>query len=706
MKSSVSIGSGQVAPNDQQFDPDRQIDPALPPFEVLRRHDRTLREIFQSGWSTGDKAEGGVPRNMVGDGYDALLEGSNFKYEPGPPCSRASASRFFKNTWASLGVVYGDIGTSPIYTVASILSFTSSPAPDDVKGAVSLIIWSFFLIVILKYLILVLQTDYQGKGGVFALISLLYPGPERPYVRELLVFLACLAFSCMIADGALTPAVSVVSAISGVLIPAPELGVAFVVPISMFILLLLLLYQRFGTAIIGYSFSPIIALWFIALFGFGISWVIQAPEIFEAFNPWLGIDFIIRNQVAGWLNLSNVLLAVTGCEALYADSGHFGANPIRLSWFAVAFPGLTLNYLGQGALLLVDPSKVASPYYNMLQGPLYWPMFVLTILATIIASQAMLSAAFSLVQQALALDVCPRMKVIYTSSVEEGQVYVPAVNVILGLLMLGIIAGFQTSSQLGNAYGMSIAVIMVETSILLCFVMRFVWKWWIPGIIIIMFPILILELGFLTAACSKIPNGAWFSVVVSFVLTTLLFAWHRGRVAMNRALNENYIDAEGWTNTAISQVQRVPGLSFFFTPLPVGVPPLVDIYANHINALPSQVIITSVRKVRIPSVPDNYMCLVENILPGVWRLIITLGFRQDIDFVLVMNELARHNVNTDTRMCYVFSDPHVEAKDGSPWYHKMLLWAFKPMVDMQYSAALEFGVQSNQAIHVGHAMKC
>jgi KUP system potassium uptake protein len=693
-----------------------KVDPMPPSFETLRRHDQHLRNVFLHGWSTGIADVSPMATN-VDDFYDILQEPTGVEVR-----SRKSAAwLFFKNSWASLGIIYGDIGTSPIYTITSILAFIGAPPqPEDVKGAVSLILWSLLLIVCLKYIVLVLRTDYQGKGGIFALISLLFPTTKSIVKRELLAFLGCFAFGCMIADGALTPAISVLSAVEGVLIPAPQLGIAFTVPVAVVILIALFLYQRWGTAIVGYSFSPIITLWFISLGGFGIYWITFAPQIFEAFNPWLGINFVIRYQVAGWLNLAFVLLAVTGCEALYADLGHFGANPIRLSWFLVACPALMLNYIGQGALLLVDPTKYNASYFNMIQGPLYWPVFVLTLLATIIASQAMISAMFSLVQQAVGLDACPRMKIVHTNVEQEGQVYVPAANLLLGAIVIGVIVGFQRSAAVADAYGLAIAAMMVLTSILVCVVMHAVWHWWIIAIVPVMTPILILELGFLTGACSRIPTGAWFTVVVATIFTTILYIWHRGRVAMNVATSQSYTDIEEWQSR--DQVPCVPSFSFFFTPLPVGIPSLVTSYTRLLSSLPSNVVITCVRIARIPHVPHNQQYLIETMGPGLWRLVLTFGFRQRIDFASICEELHLRGLPVGFRrpdaimhtedekelhdcVSYVFDREQLEAKADSPWYHKLLVFLFAPIHSVQYPLAMELGVTSSQTIELGHSMK-
>ncbi len=447
----------------------------------------------------------------------------------------------------------------------------------------------------------------------------------------------------------------------------------------------------------------------LSLAGFGIYWIAQAPSIFEAFNPWLGIDFIIRNQVSGWLNLANVLLAVTGCEALYADRGHFGAHPIRLSWFLIAMPALMLNYLGQGALLLLAPSLVPASFFNMLQGPLYWPVFVLSIMATVIASQAMLSGMFSLVQQALALDVCPTVKLVQTSKIEEGQVYAPAANVILGLLCLGIIAGFQTSAALTNAYGFNISLMMVETSVLFCIVLHVVWGWWIPTVVAVMGPVMLLELGFATAAFSKVPTGAWFPLTLAVIFTTIFYVWHRGRVAMTLATISNYVDVEAWSR--LSTVPRVAGRSFLFTPLPIGVPHLLTAYATHVHALPSQILITTVRRVRVPLVARDDVYFVENLAPGLWRLIITLGFRQSLDFGQIVADLEGAGLPPTegggwNDVSFVFSATHVEPKPGSPWYHRLMLWAFAPMQDMQYPLARQYGVPSQQVLSLGYVLRC
>ncbi len=677
------------------------LDQDAPSAEVLHQHDDAIRELLLQTWTSAGMVKLRATKSAAGgrDTFNLLVE---------EPDTTAGSNwwTFLTLAWASLGVVFGDIGTSPIYTINNVLtSISTTPAPADVIGCVSLIIWSLILIVVLKYVLLVLCTDYQGKGGIFALISLLFPISERAWVREMLVFLACMAFGAMLADGMLTPAISVLSAMEGVLIPAPQLGVAFTVPMSVAVLLALFVYQRVGSAKIGYTFSPVMILWYIILAGYGIYWITMAPDVLQAFNPWLGINFLVRNQVAGWLALSFVLLSLTGCEALYADRGHFGANPIRLSWFAIVFPALVLNYLGQGALLLVNPTMVNSPFFNMVAGSLYWPIFVVTLLSTIIASQSLISAVFSLVQQAVKLDICPRVRIVHTSGEHEGQVYVPAANVVLCVAVLVVVVGFQRSANLADSFGLAVAVIMFQTSFLFCFVMHRVWHVWVVLIVAIMTPIMLLELGFLTAAFARVPHGAWFTLVVTTLVTIFFYVWHRGRIAMFGVMSRRSMSIEEWVG--YDHFVRVPSLSFFFTPLPVGIPVLLRAYAANINSLPSHIVLTTIRVVRLPCVSPGEMYVAELMAPGIWRLLITTGFNQPVNFSSVRNELQLRGLNTQqTRTTYVFEDPRVKPDAKLPWYHRLMIALFGVMHAIQVPLSKEHKVPALNTMSLGHTVKC
>jgi KUP system potassium uptake protein len=678
------------------------VAPEAIPFDLLRQHDAALSDVFDDVWSSAVKL---VPSQAL-DNFETHL------IEPSYPVKHSLWRRFVtivSMSWASLGVVYGDIGTSPIYTVNGSLSFLGHiPTPDEVKGLISLLLWSLILIVAYKYVILVLSTGYYGKGGAFALVSKLMTVTKKKVAREVLVLIGCLAFALILADGVITPAISVLSAVEGVLIPAPQLGIAFTNPIAIFILVGIYFSQRIGTKIIGYIFSPVILLWFITLCGFGIYWVIQEPGIFEAFNPWLGINFIITNQVAGWLNLSYVILCCTGGEALFADKGHFGANPIRISWFLIVFPALLLNYLGQGALLLMDPSKIDNPFFHMMEGPLYWPVFVLAILATIIASQAVISALFTLSQQAINLKVLPRLHIIHTNVEKEGQVYVPVVNWILAILGIAIVIGFQRSSALSATYGFTVSADMFLTSILFCIVVHRIRHWFLVVIIPMMLPVIVLEFGFLTATCSKIPTGAWFTLTLAFIVTCLSYVWHRGTVALDVVTRASYVDMEDWSLRNGHLSRSINRFFLFLTDYPVGVPPLIDDMSHHTSVLPIHRAILSIRVVRIPFVRKEDMFVIETLEAGaMWRIVWTLGYQQDVNLATVCSLLERAGLPASSaNVTFVFARKIIEASPTKPWYHRLMMSIYLAMYLFEHPAYLDFQTPPRTVMEIGQTLIC
>jgi KUP system potassium uptake protein len=441
---------------------------------------------------------------------------------------------FLALTLRSLGIIFGDIGTSPLYVVSTI--FTDEPTEIQLIGALSLVIWSLIIFVTIKYGIFILMADNNGEGGTFALCGLLTGEQSTlgPRAKKAVTIVALIAASMLIGDGALTPAVSVLSAIEGIAVEAPNLQ-SWIVPITVIILIILFLAQRFGTSKIGVTFGPIMIVWFGTLFAIGIWQITYQPSILRAFNPWEALQYLIREKGTGFDQIGGVFLAVTGLEALYADLGHFGRWPIRTSWFFIVFPAVTANYLGQGALLIGNSTLIDNPFYHSVPDWGHWPMVVLATMATLIASQAIITGSFSLISQAVALQCSVPFKIIHTSKKIAGQIYVPAINFILMILTIAVTAGFQTGSSITNAYGVTVCSVMIITTVLYMCVMHFTWHKKIY--LILPFGLFLIMDSFTWAANSiKIPNGGWVAIVIGTCASILSFSWYFGELQLRRFL--------------------------------------------------------------------------------------------------------------------------------------------------------------------------
>ena len=441
---------------------------------------------------------------------------------------------FLALTLRSLGIIFGDIGTSPLYVISTI--FSDPPTETQLIGALSLVVWSLIVLVTIKYGIFILMADNYGEGGTFALCGLLTGKQSTlgPRAKRVITVVALIGASLLIGDGALTPAVSVLSAIEGIAVEAPSLQ-SWIVPITVIILIIFFLVQRWGTSKIGITFGPIMMVWFGTLFIIGIWRITYQPSILKAFNPWEALQYLIQEKETGFEQIGGVFLAVTGLEALYADLGHFGRWPIRTSWFFIVFPAVTANYLGQGALLIGNSSLIDNPFYHSVPDWGHWPMVVLATMATLIASQAIVTGSFSLISQAIALECSVPFQIIHTSKKIIGQIYVPAINFTLMILTIVVTAGFQTSSSITNAYGVTVCSVMILTTILYMCVMRFTWHKKIY--LILPFGLFLIIDSFTLAANSiKVPNGGWVAIVIGTCFSILSFSWYFGQMQLRRFL--------------------------------------------------------------------------------------------------------------------------------------------------------------------------
>lgn len=536
---------------------------------------------------------------------------------------------------AALGVVFGDIGTSPLYTMREIFAGGAHPVPitpDNVFGILSILFWSLVVVVSVKYVLFVMRADNRGEGGIMALMALVSGAGEGMSGRagKSLMLLGLFGAALFYGDSVLTPAVSVLSAVEGLEVAAPQLA-PYLVPLALVVLAGLFFLQRHGTARVGAYFGPIIVLWFLVIGGLGLLRIVEHPSILSALSPVWAWQFLVGNPALGFFSLGATVLALTGGEALYADMGHFGRQPIRLAWFAIVLPGLLLNYFGQGALLLADAEAVANPFYLMAPEWLLLPLVGLATLATVIASQAVISGAYSLTRQAIQLGYMPRMEVRHTSSQAEGQIYLPMVNWTLLVLVALLVVGFGSSSALAAAYGIAVTGTMVITTLLAAVVVRRLWHWpwhWVLGLVV---PLLLVDLAYCSANLMKIAQGGWFPLALGIGIYLLMTTWKKGRDALALRLAENYIGLDELITQVAPEVPTIPGNGVFLTQSTVPVPHALLHCLKHFRTFHERVVILTVEVQGRPHVPASERLQVEILNQQFYKLRIHFGFMDDLD---------------------------------------------------------------------------
>ncbi|MGA9856185.1 MAG: potassium transporter Kup [Gammaproteobacteria bacterium] len=533
----------------------------------------------------------------------------------------------------ALGVVFGDIGTSPLYAISSSFSAGSGlqTTPENVLGVLSLVFWSLVIIVCIKYQLFVLRADNKGEGGILALLALLDPWRTRNSKRSgILIALGIFGAALLYGDGMLTPAISVLSAVEGLQVGASVFSRPIIITITVIILVGLFLFQRSGTSRVGAVFGPITGVWFAVIGVLGLVWIIREPQVLSAIDPAYALGFVIHHGFADIVVLGAVFLCVTGAEALYADLGHFGRIPIRLTWFSYVMPALLLNYFGQGAAILANPDKpVQHLFYNLAPGWFLYPLVALATAATIIASQAVISGAFSLMSQAIQFGQSPRVSIIRTSMDEKGQIYIPSLNWILMLATIAIVLGFKTSDNLAAAYGVAVSSTMVITSVLLFFAMRDVWRWKMVIIVPIMSAFLIVDLMYFIANIFKIWDGGWLPLLVAIIGFTIMSTWSTGRLNLINRLRENTEPLNLFLDRIRSiHPVRVPGTGIFMTAPNLGTPPMLQHHLEHNQVLHAQVVLLTVLTEDIPFVHPQQRLEVEKLDQGFYRVQAHYGFMQ------------------------------------------------------------------------------
>jgi KUP system potassium uptake protein len=552
----------------------------------------------------------------------------------------------------ALGIVFGDIGTSPLYTFSVALARTGHAQPTriDVLAITSLILWALLLMVALKYVVFVLRADNDGEGGILALMALVRPrGKGHRAALPLVVVLGILGAALLYGDGVITPAISVLSAMEGLKLAAPDFAMA-VVPATVLILIALFAVQRQGTASIGRFFGPVMLAWFLVIGLLGVVNIWAAPEILAAVDPRAAARLVAADPVLAFAVFGAVFLALTGGEALYADMGHVGAPAIRLAWFALVLPALLLNYFGQGALILANPAAIDNPFYNLAPGWALMPMILLAAAATVIASQALISGVFSLTQQAMQMGFCPRARIVSTSSDAAGQIYVPAANRLLMLGTLAIVLGFRTSDNLASAYGIAVSGTMLITTILLARAMTTRWRW--PPALVLALTLLfgVVDAIFLAANSLKILDGGWLPLAIGAVIVGLMLCWNKGTGEVHRRLIEMSLPlAEFIAHVDEKVVGRAPGVGVWLTKVEHGASPMLLHHVRHDRVLHKTVILLTVVPERRPRVPFAERHELQRLGhgEGFYRVIVKLGFMQTPDIPLTLKNCSLLGFDVD-----------------------------------------------------------
>ncbi len=559
--------------------------------------------------------------------------------------SGRGAARLVPLTLTAVGVVYGDIGTSPLYTIRECFfgSHSVPPTHENVLGVLSLIIYALLIVISIKYIAVVMRADNQGEGGILALTALL---PKKngasgaPAATGVLVLLGIVGAALLYGDGMITPAITVLSAVEGLHVATPFFG-PYVVPISVVILIGIFMIQQYGTHRVGGFFGPVMVLWFIVIAALGVTWILRAPVVLGAIDPRHAVLFFRTNGYHGFAVLGAVFLAVTGGEALYADMGHFGKQPIRLAWYVLVLPALVLNYLGQGALLLLDAEAAQQPFFMLAPSWALLPLVGLATAAAIIASQALISGAFSLTRQAVQLGFAPRLNIEHTSSDEMGQVYVPHVNWALMISTILIVVGFRSSGALAAAYGIAVTMTMVITAILLYVVATERWHWPTPVAATVIGIFLVIDLAFFGANLLKVFQGGWLPLLIGVVIFTLMTTWKTGRRIVAERMAARAIPIEEFmASVTAAPPLRVPGTAVFMTAQPRATPPALAHNVRYNKVLHRHIVVLTVSTAPVPQVTGDDRVTVESFGHGVYNVRVQYGFMQDPDVPEAL-EIAR-----------------------------------------------------------------
>jgi KUP system potassium uptake protein len=606
---------------------------------------------------------------------------------------------------AALGVVYGDIGTSPLYSVRECFHGPHAIPIDplNILGVLSLILWALVLIISVKYLVFILRADNRGEGGILALAALITPvkasARERPGT---VLILGLFGAALLYADGMITPAISVLSAVEGLDVAAPHLFEPYIEPITIVILVALFFFQSRGTRGVGTVFGPVILLWLLTMAILGLWNVAQGPGVLRAINPFYALEFFGKNGWHAFLTLGTVFLAVTGGEALYADVGHFGKRPIRLAWFSVVLPSLLLNYFGQGAYLLREPTRATHPLYGMAPEWAIYPLVALGTAAAVIASQAVITGAYSLTLQSIQLGYSPRLTIRHTSAHQIGQIYIPAVNWTLMLACISLVLGFHSSSNLAAAYGVAITMTMVITTLLFYVLVRRHWRWSRLLALTVSGSFLAIDLAFFGANITKIAFGGWFPLVIAGAVFMLMSTWREGRQLLASRLRHRQIPLELFLANLLSDLpMRVPGTAVFMSGNPIGTPPALRHNVVHNKVLHETVVILSVETVETPHLDSQERISIEEVGEGFWRILIKYGFMEEPDVPRALATVTKPELNFAPDAVSYFLGRETLVATGKPgmavWRERLFVW----MSRNAQSATDFFNLPPDRVVEVG-----
>jgi KUP system potassium uptake protein len=619
----------------------------------------------------------------------------------------ATGRRLAVLSLTALGVVYGDIGTSPLYAMRECFKpeYGLAPTPANVYGILSLIIWSLILIVSIKYIVFIMRADNRGEGGILALLALILQRTHRDDEarrRAVLVALGLFGAALLYGDGVITPAMSVLSAVEGLEVAAPSLK-PWVVILTLVILSGVFFFQQYGTERVGKIFGPIMLVWFAAIAALGVVHIFDHPGVVNALNPIYGARMFIHHGARAFLVLGAVVLAVTGAEALYADMGHFGKRPIRMAWFGLVLPALLLNYFGQGALILTQPASIENPFYYLAPRALLYPLILLAAVAAVIASQALISGAFSLTQSSVQLGYSPRVNIVHTSKTEHGQIYIPEVNKALAVGCLLVVLGFRSSSALGAAYGIAVTGTMAITTMLFFVVARGRWQWplWKAATITAIF--LAVDFAFFAANIIKVEQGGWVPLAIAVGIFVLMTTWKRGRALLHDMLRAGTLPLDMFLQDAnLAKVVRVPGTAVFMTSDPDGVPVVLLHHLKHNKVLHQQVVLLSVMSAEVPELASSgKRASVEKLTMGFFRVTARYGFMETPNVVEVMQLCAAHGLRAkphDTTY-YLGRERLLTIGPGKMMKWRKKLFAF--MARNARSATEFFGIPPNRVVELG-----
>ncbi len=566
--------------------------------------------------------------------------------------SQSSSSRksgLLTLTLGAVGVVYGDIGTSPLYALKEVFAHGHVPlSPGNIFGVLSLIFWTLTVVVSLKYVVLILRADNNGEGGLIAMLALASTAvAHRPKLRRRLLLIGIFGTAIFFGDGVITPAISVLSAVEGLEVAAPGLH-RYIVPVTLVVLTALFIVQRHGTSGIGRFFGPVTVVWFLVLTLLGVTHIIENPAVLWALSPHYALEFIVGHPGIAFIALASVVLCVTGAEALYADMGHFGKRPIRLAWFGLAMPALVTNYFGQGAMLLVHPQNARNPFYEMAPTWALYPLIALATCATVIASQALITAAFSVTKQAMQLGYLPRMRVSHTSVRETGQIYVPFINWSLYVCIFAAVVLFGTSSKLAAAYGITVTIDMLITTTMTFFVIRYGWKypWWVCIAATGFF--FVVDTMFFAANVVKVLDGGWFPLVLGAAMFLLMMTWKQGRRLMANSLRDDAIELPGFLEAVFtSPPTRVQGTAVFLVSEPGFTPNALLHNLKHNKVLHETNLFVHVKHHEVPWIGFDKRCKIKSLGHDCWQVTLSFGFKNDPDVPQALSLLSSRGVQLD-----------------------------------------------------------